>query len=84
MQTHGPTRPASDDAESGNQPGQAQRGRPEVRAHRVLLPEATARERKTFAREAADRAGAVTDTAATLTGVYEAGELERLREDWPE
>jgi hypothetical protein len=37
-----------------------------------------------IAREAADRARAVEETAGVLSGVYEAGELERLREDWPE
>ena len=34
--------------------------------------------------EEADRLCAVEETAGALSGVYEPGELERLREDWPE
>jgi hypothetical protein len=34
--------------------------------------------------EVADRAAAIAETAGALTGIYEPGELERLREDWPE
>jgi len=34
--------------------------------------------------EGTDRARAVEETAGALGGVYEPGELERLREDWPE
>jgi len=34
--------------------------------------------------EATDRARAVEETSGALSGVYAPGELERLREDWPE
>jgi hypothetical protein len=41
-------------------------------------------ERGTSEREAAERRRAVEETAGMLGGVYEPGELERLRDDWPE
>jgi hypothetical protein len=34
--------------------------------------------------ETTERAWAVEETAGALSGVYEPGELERLREDWPD
>jgi hypothetical protein len=37
-----------------------------------------------IADDAAERRATVEATAGALTGVYEPGELERLREDWPE
>ncbi|MGN6372231.1 MAG: hypothetical protein ACTHM1_04480 [Solirubrobacteraceae bacterium] len=34
-------------------------------------------------REAIERGRAVKETAGSLTGIYQPGELARLREDWP-
>jgi hypothetical protein len=75
-----PPRTVADTAEPGDRPDQVQ---PDVTDHKKLLPGPTARERETVARQATDRAGAVAETAAALTGAYERGELGRLREDWP-
>jgi hypothetical protein len=38
---------------------------------------------KAIEREAGDRARVVEETDGALSGVYEPGELGRLREDWP-
>jgi hypothetical protein len=79
-----PSRTVADTAELGARIDQAHRGLPEVTDRKELLLGTAAGKRETAARQAADRAGAVADASATLTGVYEPGELERLREDWPE
>lgn len=34
-------------------------------------------------RESIERSAAVRETAGSLTGIYQLGELARLREDWP-
>jgi hypothetical protein len=44
----------------------------------------TATSREAIEREAGDRAGAVEETAGALSGVYAPGELDRLRDEWPE
>jgi hypothetical protein len=38
---------------------------------------------KSIEREAIERGAAVRETAGSLTGIYQPGELARLREDWP-
>lgn len=63
---------------------QAQRRWPEVQDRKELLLKLAAAGRDAIEQEAADRARAVEETAGALSGIYEPGELERLREDWPE
>jgi hypothetical protein len=62
---------------------QAQRRWPMVQDRKELLLKLTAEGRKAIERESAERIRAVKETAGVLGDVYEPGELERLREDWP-
>ncbi len=62
---------------------QAQRRWPEVRDRKELLLRLATAGREAIEREGAARRAAVAETAGALSGVYEPGELERLREDWP-
>jgi hypothetical protein len=61
----------------------AQRRWPEVADRKALLLRLAAAGREAIEQEAAERRAAVRETAGALSGVYEPGELERLREDWP-
>jgi hypothetical protein len=63
---------------------QAQRHCPEIRDRKEPLRKLAAAGRDAIEEGATDRASAVEETAGALSGVYEPGELERLREDWPE
>ena len=62
---------------------EAQRRWPEIRDRKELLLRLAAVGREAIAREGAARRSAVEETAGALSGVYEPGELARLREDWP-
>lgn len=62
----------------------AQRHWPEVTDRKALLLRLAAAGGERIAAEAAGKRAAITETAGALTGLYEPGELERLREDWPE
>ena len=73
-----------DTGELSDQLDQAQRRCPEIRDRKELLLKLAAAGRDAIEEEAADRARAVEETAGALSGVYEPGELEPLREDWPE
>jgi hypothetical protein len=63
---------------------EAQRRWPDVRDRKELLLRLAAAGREAIKREAEERRTAIEETAGSLTGLYRAGELERLREDWPE
>jgi hypothetical protein len=63
---------------------EAQRHWPEVTDRKELLLRLAETGREAIEREGATRRAAVAETAGVLSGVYEPGELERLREDWPE
>lgn len=63
---------------------EAQRHWPEVTDRKQLLLRLAETGREAIEREGAARQEAVAETAGALSGVYEPGELERLREDWPE
>ena len=63
---------------------EAQRRWPEVSDRKQLLLLLAEAGREAIEREGAARQVAVAETAGALSGVYEPGELERLREDWPE
>ena len=84
MPTTKPRYTVTDTGELSEQLDQAQRRWPEVRDRKELLLRLAAAGRDALQREGADRARAVEETAGALSGVYEPGELERLREDWPE
>jgi predicted P-loop ATPase len=62
---------------------QAQRHWPGVHDRKELLLRLAGAGRDAIERQVADRRNAVAETAGALSGVYEPGELERLREDWP-
>lgn len=62
---------------------EAQRRWPEVDNRKELLLRLAAAGREAIEREGAARRAAVAETAGALSGVYEPGELARLREDWP-
>jgi hypothetical protein len=60
---------------------------PEIRSRRELLLRLVQQGRAALDRERAEatarRRDAVRRTSGALTGAYEAGYLERLRDDWP-
>lgn len=84
MPTTRPRYTVTDTGELSDQLDQAQLRWPEIRDRKVLLLRLVAAGREAIAREARDRIQAVEETAGALSGVYERGELGRLREDWPE
>jgi hypothetical protein len=61
----------------------AQRCWPDVTDRKALLMRLAAAGGEAISDAAAKRRAAVADTAGALSGVYEPGELERLRKDWP-
>lgn len=73
-----------DSGELSDQLDQAQRRWPEIHDRKELLQKLAAAGRDAIEEKATERALAVEETAGALSGVYESGELEGLREDWPE
>ncbi len=61
----------------------AQRRWPEVTDRKTLLLRLATAGGESISGAAAERRAAVMETAGALSSVYEPGELERLREDWP-
>ena len=61
----------------------AERRWPEVTDRKALLLRLAAAGAEAIATDAEKRREEIDATAGVLTGVYEPGELERLREDWP-
>jgi hypothetical protein len=61
----------------------AQRRWPEVTDRKALLLRLAAVGGESISGAAAERRAAIAATAGALSGVYEPGELKRLREDWP-
>jgi len=84
MPTTKPRYTVTDTGELSEQLDRAQRRWPEIRDRKELLLKLAAAGEKAIELEAGDRARVVEETAGALSGVYEPGELERLREDWPE
>lgn len=84
MPTTKPRYTVTDSGEVSELLAVAERRWPEVRSRKVLLLRLAAAGREAIEREGAARRAAVAETAGVLSGVYEPGELERLREDWPE
>jgi len=63
---------------------EAQRRWPDVRDRKALLLRLAEAGRAAIEREGIERRAAIAETAGALSGVYEPGELQRLREDWPD
>ncbi|HEY2717094.1 MAG TPA: hypothetical protein VGI73_12815 [Solirubrobacterales bacterium] len=63
---------------------EAQQRWPQVRDRKQLLLKLAAAGGEAIERDTRSRQRVVEETAGALSGVYEPGELERLREDWPE
>jgi hypothetical protein len=84
MPTTRPRYTVTDTGELSAQLDQAQRRWPEIHDRKVLLLKLVAAGRAALAREADERARAIEETAGALSGVYEPGELTRLRGDWPD
>lgn len=61
----------------------AQRHWPELTDRKALLLRLAAAGAAALATEAERRREEIDTSAGALTGVYEPGELERLRQDWP-
>jgi len=62
----------------------AQRHWPEVASRKELLLRLAAAGAEAIATELEKRREVISENAGALTGIYEPGELARLREDWPE
>jgi hypothetical protein len=84
MPTSKPRYTVTDTGELSELLDAAQRRWPEVTDRKALLLRLAAAGGETIAAAAVERRTAVADTAGALSGVYEPGELERLRKDWPE
>lgn len=84
MPTSKPRYMVTDTGELAEMLDLAQRCWPEITDRKDLLLRLAAAGRETIKRDADERRTAAAETAGALSGVYEAGELERLREDWPE
>jgi mannose/cellobiose epimerase-like protein (N-acyl-D-glucosamine 2-epimerase family) len=61
----------------------AQRRWPQVTDRKALLLLLAKSGREAIEREGSERRAAAAETAGVLGDVYEPGELERLREEWP-
>lgn len=83
MPTSKPRYTLTDTGELSDLLDAAQRRWPEVAERKALLLRLAAAGGETIEAEAAERRAAVADTAGALSGAYEPGELERLRQDWP-
>jgi hypothetical protein len=83
MPTTKPRYTVTDTGEVSELLDRAQRRWPDVHDRKELLLRLAAAGRDAIEREVADRRSAVKETAGVLSGVYEPGDLERLRKDWP-
>ena len=84
MPTTKPRYTVTDTGEISDLLDRAQRRWPQVRDRKELLLKLAAAGAEATEREARSRERVVEETAGALSGVYESGELERLREDWPQ
>jgi hypothetical protein len=84
MPTTRPRYTVTDTGELSDLLDRAQQRWPEVRDRKALLLKLAAAGQVAIERDGDSRRRAVAETAGVLSGVYEPGELERLRDDWPE
>jgi hypothetical protein len=82
MPTTKPHYTITDTGELSDQLDKAQRRWPEIKDRKELLLRLVAAG-AAIEEEEADRPRAVEETAGALSGVFEPGEMECLREDWP-
>lgn len=83
MPTTKPRYTVTDTGELSELLDEAQRRWPEVDDRKELLLRLAAAGREAIEREGVERRSAIEETAGALSGVYEPGELARLRDDWP-
>ena len=83
MPTTKPRYTLTDTGDLREQLDRAQQRWPQIHDRKELLLKLAAVGGETIEREASDRRRAVEETAGILSGIYEPGELKRLREDWP-
>jgi len=83
MPTSKPRYTLTDTGELSDLLDAAQQRWPEVTDRKVLLLRLAAVGGESISAAAAKRRAAIVETAGALSGAYEPGELERLREDWP-
>ena len=84
MPTRKPRYMVTDTGELSELLDAAQRRWPEVTNRKELLLRLAAAGAEAIATATEKRREVIDATAGRLTGVYEPGELARLREDWPE
>jgi hypothetical protein len=82
MPTSKPRYTLTDTGELSDLLDAAQRRWPEVTDRKALLLRLAASGGEAISAAAGERRAAIAATAGVLSGVYEPGELERLREDW--
>ncbi len=83
MPTSKPRYTVTDTGELSELLDAAQRRWPELTDRKALLLRLATTGGEAISVAAAERRAALASTAGVLSGVYEPGELERLREDWP-
>jgi len=84
MPTTKPRYTVTDTGDLSEQLDRAQRRWPEVGDRKDLLLKLVGLGSEAIDLEAADWQRAVEETAGIFTGIYQPGDLERLREDWPD
>ena len=84
MPTSKPRYTLTDTGELSNLLDAAQRHWPELTDRKALLLRLAEVGADAIVTQAAKQRTAIEETAGVLTGLYEPGELKRLREDWPE
>jgi hypothetical protein len=83
MPTNKPRYTLTDTGELSELLDAAQQRWPEVTDRKTLLLRLAAAGGESLSGAAARRRAAIMETAGALSGIYEPGELKRLREDWP-
>jgi hypothetical protein len=83
MPTTKPRYTVTDTGELSELLDEAQRRWPGVGDRKELLLRLAAAGREAIEREGSERRQAIEETAGALSGIYEPGELARLRDDWP-
>lgn len=83
MPTIHPRYTVTDTGDLREQLDRAQRRWPDIHDRKQLLLRLVTAGQKSIEREEIERGAAVRETAGSLTGIYQPGELARLREDWP-
>jgi hypothetical protein len=83
MPTTKPRYTVTDTGELSELLDRAQQRWPDVGDRKELLLRLAAAGREAIEREGSERRQAIEEAAGSLSGVFEPGELARLRDDWP-